>query len=66
MLSGGSRGRDQLLVVHCLCDDVLRRPHHRENPRRRMSDAEVMTAAIVAARYFGGNREHARRLLDGP
>jgi hypothetical protein len=28
-----------------------------------MSDAEVMTTAIVAALYFGGNLERARKLL---
>jgi hypothetical protein len=37
--------------------------HHREDPQCRMSDAEVMTTAIVAARYFGGNIELARALL---
>jgi hypothetical protein len=31
-----------------------------------MIDAEVMTTALVAARFFGGNIEHARRMLDTP
>src|SRR6185369_12537559 len=31
-----------------------------------MSDAEVMTTAIVAVLYFGGNFERARLLLAGP
>src|SRR3712207_3127028 len=28
-----------------------------------MTDAEVLTTALVAAHYFGGNAEHARRFL---
>jgi hypothetical protein len=31
-----------------------------------MSDAEVMTTAMVAALYFGGNLERARKLLGQP
>lgn len=31
-----------------------------------MSDAEVMTTALVAALFFGGSHEHARDLLDSP
>jgi hypothetical protein len=36
---------------------------HHEDLQRQMSDAEVMTTAIVAALHFGGNFERARRLL---
>jgi hypothetical protein len=37
--------------------------HHSEDPQCRMSDAEVMTTAIIATLYFGGNLERARKLL---
>jgi hypothetical protein len=45
----------QITVVFCLCDDMLTALHHHEDKQRRMSDAEVMTTAIVAALYFKGN-----------
>ena len=57
---------DSVLAIYCLCDDLLRALHHPEDPQRLMSDAEVMTTAIVAALYFGGNFERARSLLAAP
>jgi Transposase DDE domain len=57
---------DQIVAIYCLCDDVLKTLHHPEDPQRSMSDAELMTTAIVAARYFGGNWESARQLLATP
>jgi hypothetical protein len=57
---------DQITAIYCLCDDVLKALHHFEDPQRRMTDAEVMTTAIVAALYFGGNLERARALLASP
>jgi hypothetical protein len=57
---------DSVLAIYCLCDDLLRALHHHEDTQRLMSDAEVMTTAIVAALYFGGNFETARSLLAAP
>lgn len=53
----------QLVALYCLCDDLLKALHHREDRQRYMSDAEVMTTAIVAALYFGGTFERARVVL---
>ena len=50
----------QIVAVFCLCDDMLKALHHAEDPQSQISDAEVMTTAIVAALYFGGNLEKAR------
>jgi hypothetical protein len=55
---------DQIVAIDCWCDDVLKALHHYEDPQRQMSDAEVMTTAIVAALYFSGNWERARDLLQ--
>src|SRR5436309_3193123 len=57
---------DSVLTIYCLCDDLLKALRHQEDPQRLMSDAEVMTTAIVAALYFGGNFERARLLLASP
>ncbi len=54
---------DQIVAIFTLTSDFLLAMHHYEDPQCRMSDAEVMTTAIVAALYFGGNFELARSLL---
>jgi hypothetical protein len=54
---------DSVLAIYCLCDDLLKALKHYEDSQRQMSDAEVMTTALVAALYFGGNFERARSLL---
>ena len=54
----------QIVVVYCLCDDILKGLHHYEDPQRKMSDAEIMTTAIVAALYFSGNQEQARVFMQ--
>ena len=57
---------DSILAIYCLCDDLLKALRHQEDPQRQMRDAEVMTTAVVAALYFGGNFERARLLLASP
>jgi hypothetical protein len=41
----------------------LKALRHREDRQQKMTDAEVMTTALVALLFFGGNFEHARALL---
>jgi hypothetical protein len=53
----------QIVAIYCLCDDLLKALHHVEDRQRQMTDAEVMTTAIVAALHFGGNFERARAVL---
>jgi len=53
----------QIVAVFCLVDDMLKVMNHREDRQCEMSDAEVMTTAIIAVLYFGGNYAQARRLL---
>ena len=56
----------QIIVVFCLCADMLKSLHHYEDAQCQMSDAEVMTTAIVAMLYFKGNFCLASRFLyDG-
>lgn len=54
---------DQILAIYCVCHDFLKALHHREDRQQKMTDAEVMTTALVAMRFFGGNFEQARALL---
>src|SRR5689334_12168645 len=53
----------QIILIYCLCDDLLRAMRHREDGQCQMSDAEVMTVALVAALYFRGNFALAGRML---
>lgn len=56
---------DTLIIgIYCLCDDLLKSQGHRENAQRKVSDAEVMTIALVASYYYGGNYTHARWMLQ--
>jgi hypothetical protein len=54
----------QIILVYCLCADLLIALEHREDVQCQMSDAEIMTTALVAALYFGGNQERARLFLQ--
>ncbi len=54
---------EKIVAVFCLSDDLLKGLHHYEDRQSEMSDAEVMTTALVAALFFGGNYERARELL---
>ena len=48
-----------IVAVYTICDDFLIAQGHQEHPLAKMSDAEVMTTALIAARYFGGNQQTA-------
>lgn len=54
----------KIILVYCLCADLLIALHHREDVQCTMSDAEVMTTALVAALFCGGKYERARELLQ--
>jgi hypothetical protein len=54
---------DNILAIYCLCTDFLTALHHTEDHQQQMTDAEVMTTALAAVLFFGGNFEHARALL---
>ena len=54
---------EKIIATFCLCDDLLKAIHHHESSQCQMSDAEVMTTALVAALFFGGKHESARAML---
>ena len=51
------------VFVYCLCDDLLKGLRHWEDPQCRGGDAEILTTALVAARFLGGNLTRARTFL---
>ena len=52
-----------IVAFYTLCDDLLIQHGYQDDPRTKMSAAEVMTTALVAAELFGGNQQLARHLL---
>lgn len=55
---------EKTLVIYCLCVDVLQALGSVEDSQQQISDAEVMTTALVATLFFRGNFEAARALLS--
>jgi len=54
---------DRTLAIYCFIDDLLKAMQHSEDSRCQLSDSEVVTTALVAMLFFGGNFESARSLL---
>jgi Transposase DDE domain len=57
---------EKILAIYCLCANILQALGHTEEPQQKMSDAEVITPALVAMLCFRGNVEAARALLCAP
>ncbi len=59
---------EQTVAMDCFLDDLLAttRPAWTRpaDKRRRLSDAQVLTTAVVAARYFGGNLVLGQRYME--
>jgi hypothetical protein len=56
---------NEIIAIYALADDLLKVLGHKEDSRVKMSDAEVITSALVAAKFFGGNHTNAcNYLLD--
>ena len=55
---------NEIIALYCLVDDLLKGIGHREDSRRSLSDAEVITTALVAARFFGGNQAQSQDYLQ--
>ena len=54
----------EIIALYCWCDDYLKALNHVENTAYRLSDAEVITTAVLSAWYFAGHHDHARVLLE--
>jgi hypothetical protein len=56
---------DHVTAIYTIVDDLLKAISHREDPRREVTDAEVLTTALTAAFHFGGNLEKSRTYMQG-
>jgi Transposase DDE domain len=55
---------DTIITTYYLCEEFLEAVGHHDDPQVRLSTAEVMSVALVAAAFFGGNIEASRSFLD--
>jgi hypothetical protein len=55
---------DTIITSYYLCDEFLKAIGHHDDQQVRLSTAEVMSVALVAATFFGGNVEASRSFLD--
>src|SRR5262245_45568913 len=53
----------EIITLYVICDEFLQYMNRADHPDSEMSDAEVLTTALVAMLYCGGNYDHARRWL---
>lgn len=51
---------DFTLAIYCFLDDFLKISHPKEDVKRKLNNAEILTTAIVSARYFAGNYVQGR------
>lgn len=51
------------LAIYCFIDDFLKARGHRQDCRAEVTDAEIITIALMAMLDFGGNFERSRLVL---
>lgn len=48
---------NKIIAIYSIIDDILKATGHREDCRRTMSDAEILTTGMAAALFFGGHHQ---------
>ncbi len=43
---------DKIIGIYCIIDDILKGIGHKEDERRKVSDSEIITTALVSALYL--------------
>lgn len=54
---------DRIITIYCFFDELLSALGHRDDSQARLSTAEIMTIATVAAEFFTGNQQAALSFL---
>lgn len=53
----------KIIFIYCFCSDFLHTIGLKNDPQCKMSQAEIMTVAITAALFYGGNFSLTRKVL---
>lgn len=58
---------NKTIAIYVFVDELLTMTGHKKNEdiRRRVNDSEILTTAIIAAKYFGGHMENALAFMKG-
>lgn len=43
---------DKIIGIYCFIDDLLKSTRQQEDIKRKVSDSEIITTAIISALYF--------------
>ena len=54
---------DKIIRIYFILDDILKGIGHQEDSRRKVSDSEIITTALVSALYFGGHLDNSRGFM---
>ena len=54
---------DYTVTIYCFVDDFLKISYPKEDARRKVSDAEIITTVLLACRFFRGNFVSARKYM---
>jgi hypothetical protein len=54
---------DFTIAIYCFLDDYLKIGYPKAGSKRKLTDAQIITTALIAARYFGANFVKARLYL---
>ena len=66
---------EQTITIYCFIDDFFRAIGRKDDAHCKINDAEVLTTALLAARYFHGNlhsaccymkEHHGVKMIDSP
>ena len=55
---------ESTIAIYSFVDDLLKTLNHQMDVRQQVSDAQIVTVAVVAALHFGGNFEKANLVLS--
>jgi len=56
---------DKTIAIYVFIDELLKLLGHQEDKKRKITDVQVLTTAIISACYFGGHIDHARSFMHG-
>lgn len=54
---------DYTIAIYCFMDDYLKVVQPKTDARRQVSDAEILTVAVLSAQYFYGNQHTAYQYM---
>jgi len=55
---------NEVVTIYCIVDDILKALNVKDDPQAKMSSSEILTTAIVACLFFGGNLRKALNAMS--